>query len=45
MYTTGMAGVASGKLISFELQPKYTKIYNDVHTQGVHRVMIKHSHV
>ena len=37
--------VVWAKLISFELQPQIHKNYNDAHIIGMHRVMLKYSHV
>ena len=45
MYTTGMAKIVWAKLISFALQPQIHKSYNGAHIQGMHRVMLKYSHV
>ena len=45
MYTTGMVGVIWAKLISFDLQPQIHKNYNGAHIKGMHRVMLKYSHV
>ena len=45
MYTTGMARVVCAKLISFELQSQIHKNYDGAHIQGMHRVMLKYSHV
>ena len=45
MYTNGMARVVWDKPISFELQPQINKTCNGAHIQGMHRVMLKCSHV
>ena len=45
MYTTGMVRVVSAKLISYDLQTPKHKIYNGAHIKGMHRVMLKYSHV
>ena len=45
MYTTGMVRVVWAKLISFDLQPQIHKNYNGAHIQGMHREMLKYSHV
>ena len=45
MYTTGMVRVVWSKLISFDLQPQKHKNYNGTHIKGMHRVMLKYSHV
>ena len=45
MYTTGMARVVWAKLISYDLQPQIHKNYNVAHIKGMHRVMLKYSHV
>ena len=45
MYTTGMVIVVWAKLISYDLQPQIHKNYNGVHIKGMHRVMLKYSHV
>ena len=45
MYTTAMVRVVWAKLISFDLQPQIHKNYNGVHIKGIHRVMLKYSHV
>ena len=45
MYTTGMARVVGAKLISYDLQPQIHKNYNGAHIKGMHRVMLKYSHV
>ena len=45
MYTTGMVRVVWGKLISFDLQPQIHKKYYGAHIKGMHRVMLKYSHV
>ena len=42
MYTTGMARVVWAKLISFELQPKYTKNYDGANIYGMHQVVLKY---
>ena len=44
-YRTGMARVVWVQVISFELQPQIYKNYNGVHIQGMHRMMLKYSHV
>ena len=45
MYATGMVRVVWAKLISFDLQPQIHKNYNGAHIKGMHRVMLKYSHV
>ena len=45
MYTTGMVRVVWAKLISFGLQPQIHKNYNGAHIKGMHRVILKYSHV
>ena len=40
-----MVGVVWAKLISFDLQPQIYKNYNGAHIKGMHRVMLKYSHV
>ena len=45
MYTTGIVRLVWAELISFELQPQIHKYYNGAHTKGMHRVMLKYSHV
>ena len=45
MYITAMVRVVWVKLISFDLQPQIHKNYNDAHIKGMHRVMLKYSHV
>ena len=40
-----MARIVWAKLISFDLQPQIHKNYNGAHIQGMHRVMLKYSHV
>ena len=45
MYTTGMVRVVWAKLISYDLQPQIHKNYNGAHIKGMHRVMLKYSHV
>ena len=45
MYTTAMVRVVWAKLISFDLQPQINKNYNGAHIKGMHRVMLKYSHV
>ena len=45
MYTTAMVRVVWAKLISFDLQPQIHKNYNGAHIKGMHRVMLKYSHV
>ena len=45
MYTTGMVRVVWAKLISYDLQPQIHKNYNGGHIKGIHRVMLKYSHV
>ena len=44
-YTTAMVRVVWAKLISFDLQPQIHKNYNGAHIKGIHRVMLKYSHV
>ena len=45
MYTTGMVRVVWTQLISFDLQPQIHKNYSGAHIKGMHRVMLKYSHV
>ena len=46
MYTTAMVRVVWAKLILFDLQPTpNTQNYNGAHIKGMHRVMLKYSHV
>ena len=45
VYTTGMVRVVWAKLISFDLQPQIYKSYDGAHIKGMHRVMLKYSHV
>ena len=45
MYSTGMVRVVWAKLISYDLQPQIHKNYNGAHIKGMHRVMLKYSHV
>ena len=45
MYTTGMVRGVWAKLISYDLQPQIHKNYNGAHIKGMHRVMLKYSHV
>ena len=45
MYTTAMGRVVWAKLISFDLQPRIHKNYTGAHIKGMHRVMLKYSHV
>ena len=45
MYTTAMVRLVWAKLISFDLQPQLHKNYNGAHIKGMHRVMLKYSHV
>ena len=46
MYTTAMVRIVWAKLISFDLQPQIHKNYNGgAHIKGMHRVMLKYSHV
>ena len=45
MYTTGMVRVVWVKLISYDLQPQIHKNYDGAHIKGMHRVMLKYSHV
>ena len=45
MYTTAMVRVVWAKLISFDLQPQIHKNYNAAHIKGMHRVMLKYSHM
>ena len=40
-----MVRVVWAKLISFDLQTQIHKNYNDAHIKGMHRVMLKYSHV
>ena len=45
MYTTGMVRVVWAKLISYDLQTPVHKNYDGAHIKGIHRVMLKYSHV
>ena len=45
MYTTGLVRVVWSKRISFDLQPQIHKNYSGAHIKGMHRVMLKYSHV
>ena len=45
MYTTGMVRVVWAKLISYDLQPQIHKNYIGANIKGMHRVMLKYSHV
>ena len=45
MYTTAMVRVVWAKLILFDLQPQIHKNYNGAHIKGMHREMLKYSHV
>ena len=45
MYTTGMVRVVWAKLIPFDLQPQIHKNYTGAHIKGLHKVMLKYSHV
>ena len=45
MYTTAMVRVVWAKLISFDLQPQINKNYTGAYIKGMHRVMLKYSHV
>ena len=45
MYTTGMVRVVWAKLIPYDLQTSIHKNYNGAHIKGMHRVMLKYSHV
>ena len=45
MYTTAMGIIVWAKLISFYLQPQIHKNYSGAHIKGMHRVMLKYSHV
>ena len=40
-----MVRVIWAKLISFDLQPQIHKNYNGAHIKGMHRMMLKYSHV
>ena len=40
-----MVRVAWTKLISFDSEPQIHKNYTDAHIKGMHRVMLKYSHV
>ena len=40
-----MVRVVWAKLISFDLQTQIHKNYNGAHIKGMHRVMLKYSHV
>ena len=40
-----MVKVVWAKLISFDLQPQIHKNYDGAHVKGMHRVMLKYSHV
>ena len=43
--TTGMVRIVWAKLISFDLQSQIHKNYNGAHIKGMHRVLLKYSHV
>ena len=45
LYTTGIVRVVWAKLISFDLQPQIHKNYNGADIEGMHRVILKYSHV
>ena len=45
MYATAMVRVVWAKPIAFDLQPQIHKNYNGAHIKGMHRVMLKYSHV
>ena len=45
MHTTGIVRVVWTQLISFDLQPQIRKNCNGAHIKGMHRVMLKYSHV
>ena len=45
MYTTGMVRVVCAELISFVLQPQIHKNHNGSHIKGMHKMMLKYSHV
>ena len=45
MYKTGMVRVVWAELFSFDLQPQIHKNYNGAHIKGMHRGMLKYSHV
>ena len=45
MYTTAMVRVVWAELISFDLQPQINKNYTGAYIKGMHRVMLKYSHV
>ena len=45
MYTTSTVRFVWAKLISFDLQPQIHKNYNGAHIKGIHKVMLKYSHV
>ena len=45
IYTTATVRVVWAKLISFDLQPQIHRNYNGAHIKGMHRVMLKYSHV
>ena len=40
-----MVRVVWAELILFDLQPQIHKNYNGAHAKGMHRVMLKYSHV
>ena len=42
---TGTVIVVWAKLISFDLQPQIHKYYNGAHIKGMHKVVLKYSHV
>ena len=44
-YTAGMVRVVWAELISFDLQPQIHKNYNGAHIRGMHKVMLKYSHM
>ena len=43
--TTAMVRVVWIQLISFDLQPQIHKNYNGAHIKGMHRMMLKYSHM
>ena len=45
MYTTGMVRIVWAKMISFEFQPQIHTHYYGAHIKGMHKVMLKYSHV
>ena len=45
MYRAGIVRVVWAKLISYDLQPQIHKNYDGAHIKGMHKVMLKYSHV